>query len=210
MDLIYPPKCMFCGEVLHSGKVCMECEKTLPYTKGDSVHQRFPYVNACYSPLYYEDGVREAVLKFKFGHREFYSVKFGEIMSECAEKNLDCGGIDVISYVPLSRKRQKQRGYNQAKLLAKEISKRTDIPLASTLKKIKNIPAQSGIKDAKIRRANVIGVYSVPNAEKVRDKTVLLIDDVVTTGATLSECARTLKRAGADKVYCLSIARAKD
>lgn len=210
LSLIYPPKCVFCGKVIDKSDICSECEKTLPYTKGDSVYQKFLFVDKCISPLYYKDYVRRAVLRFKFSGCSCYSCRLGAIMSECAENNLDCGSIDMISCIPLSKKRLHDRGYNQAELLAREISKAVDVKFVPTLKKIKNNTAQSTIKDAKLRAKNVVGVYTVTDPETVKGKYILLVDDVVTTGSTVSECARMLKKAGAKAVYCITLARRED
>ena len=210
LDLINPPKCVFCGKVIDKSDICNDCIKTLPYTKGDSVYQRFPFVDKCISPLYYKDYVRRAVLRFKFSGCSCYSRRLGAIMSECAENNLDCGSIDMISCIPLSKKRLHDRGYNQAELLAKEISKNVDVRFVPTLKKIKNNTAQSTIKDAKQRAVNVVGAYTVIDPNAVKGRHILLVDDVVTTGSTVSECARMLKRAGAKSVYCITLARRED
>ena len=182
LSLIYPPKCVFCGKVIDKSDICSECEKTLPYTKGDSVYQKFLFVDKCISPLYYKDYVRRAVLRFKFSGCSCYSRRLGAIMSECAENNLDCGSIDMISCIPLSKKRLHDRGYNQAELLAREISKAVDVKFVPTLKKIKNNTAQSTIKDAKLRAKNVVGVYTVTDPETVKGKYILLVDDVATMG----------------------------
>ena len=210
LSLIYPPKCVFCGTVIDKSDICEECEKTLPYTKGDSIYQKFPFVDKCISPLYYKDYVRRAVLRFKFAGCSCYSRRLGGIMSECAENNLDCGSIDMVSCIPLSRKRMHDRGYNQAELLAKEISKKIGVEYLPTLKKIRHNTAQSTIKDSKQRAANVIGAYRVIDAEEVKGKYILLVDDVVTTGSTVSECARILKKSGAKAVYCVTLARRED
>ena len=210
LSLIYPPKCVFCGTVIDKSDICEECEKTLPFTKGDSIYQKFPFVDKCISPLYYKDYVRRAVLRFKFAGCSCYSRRLGGIMSECAENNLDCGSIDMISCIPLSRKRMHDRGYNQAELLAKEISKKVGVEYLPTLKKIRHNTAQSTIKDSKQRAANVIGAYRVIDAEEVKGKYILLVDDVVTTGSTVSECARILKKSGAKAVYCVTLARRED
>lgn len=210
LSLIYPPKCVFCGTVIDKSDICEECKKTLPFTKGDSIYQKFPFVDKCISPLYYKDYVRRAVLRFKFAGCSCYSRRLGGIMSECAENNLDCGSIDMISCIPLSRKRMHDRGYNQAELLAKEISKKVGVEYLPTLKKIRHNTAQSTIKDSKQRAANVIGAYRVVDAEKVKGKYILLVDDVVTTGSTVSECARILKKTGAKAVYCVTLARRED
>lgn len=116
----------------------------------------------------------------------------------------------MISCIPLSKKRFHDRGYNQAELLAKEISKNVDVRFVPTLKKIKNNTAQSTIKDAKQRAVNVVGAYTVIDPNAVKGKRILLVDDVVTTGSTVSECARMLKRAGAKAVYCITLARRED
>lgn len=210
LSLIYPPKCVFCGMVIDKSDICEECEKTLPFTKGDSIYQKFPFVDKCISPLYYKDYVRRAVLRFKFAGCSCYSRRLGGIMSECAENNLDCGSIDMVSCIPLSRKRMHDRGYNQAELLAKEISKKIGVEYLPTLKKIRHNTAQSTIKDSKQRAANVIGAYRVIDAEEVKGKYILLVDDVVTTGSTVSECARILKKSGAKAVYCVTLARRED
>ena len=210
LSLIYPPKCVFCGTVIDKSDICEECEKTLPFTKGDSIYQKFPFVDKCISPLYYKDYVRRAVLRFKFAGCSCYSRRLGGIMSECAENNLDCGSIDMVSCIPLSRKRMHDRGYNQAELLAKEISKKIGVEYLPTLKKIRHNTAQSTIKDSKQRAANVIGAYRVIDAEEVKGKYILLVDDVVTTGSTVSECARILKKSGAKAVYCVTLARRED
>lgn len=210
LSLIYPPKCVFCGTVIDKSDICEECEKTLPFTKGDSIYQKFPFVDKCISPLYYKDYVRRAVLRFKFAGCSCYCRRLGGIMSECAENNLDCGSIDMVSCIPLSRKRMHDRGYNQAELLAKEISKKVGVEYLPTLKKIRHNTAQSTIKDSKQRAANVIGAYRVIDAEEVKGKYILLVDDVVTTGSTVSECARILKKSGAKAVYCVTLARRED
>ena len=94
--------------------------------------------------------------------------------------------------------------------MAREISKAVDVKFVPTLKKIKNNTVQSTIKDAKLRAKNVVGVYTVTDPETVKGKYILLVDDVVTTGSTVSECARMLKKAGAKAVYCITLARRED
>ena len=210
LELVYPPKCVFCARVLKSGDFCEECRKALPYTVGDSIVQKLPFIEKCISPLYYKDKVREAILRYKFYGCESYSERFGAIMAETAEKNLDCGSVDMISCIPLSRKRRRKRGYDQAELLAREISARTGVAFVPLLKKTKDNAVQSTIKDAKRRAANVAGVYSLVSAAAVKGKTILLVDDVTTTGATLSECARVLKKAGAKTVFAVTLARHED
>lgn len=210
LDWFFPSKCVFCRRVLDNTDICGECAAKLPYTKGDAISQKLPHIKNCISPLYYDGVVREAILRYKFWGLQVYAHRFGLIMADCIENNLDCGDIDVISWVPLSRKRLRKRGYNQAQLLAEVISDKLNIPCTATLKKIVDNPAQSGTKSSGERQKNVKGVYALGSNTDLTEKAVLLIDDVVTTGATLSECAKTLKDAGALYIYCATIARGRD
>lgn len=208
--LLYPWKCVFCESVLKDTDICRECEKKLPYTVGDSAMQKFPFIDKCVSPLYYKDKVRASVHRYKFGGCSAYSRRYAALMSDCVENNLDCRSIDVISWIPLSKKRLRQRGYDQARLLAEEIAAKTGLPCRQLLQKIKNNSAQSLTRDAKQRRENVAGVYALDDGADVSGLRILLVDDVVTTGATMSEAARILRKAGAKSVFGVTLARHED
>ncbi len=210
VHLLYPWKCVFCGSVLKDTDICRECIEKLPYTKGDSIVQRFPFVDKCASPLYYKDKVRDSVHRYKFGGCAAYSRRYGLMISECVENNLDCGGIDVISWIPLSKKRLRHRGYDQARLIAEEISKHTGLPCRQLLRKIKDNGAQSLTKTAAQRRENVAGAYALCDKTEVTGLRILLVDDVVTTGSTMSEAARILRKAGAKTVCAATLARHED
>lgn len=116
----------------------------------------------------------------------------------------------MISWIPLSKKRLRQRGYDQARLIAEEISSKTGLPCRQLLQKVKNNGAQSLTRDAKQRRENVAGVYALCGQTDVSGLRILLVDDVVTTGATMSEAARILRKAGAKAVYGAALARHED
>ena len=208
--LLYPWKCVFCESVLKDTDICHECEKKLPYTVGDSAMQKFPFIDKCVSPLYYKDKVRASVHRYKFGGCSAYSRRYAALMSDCVENNLDCRSIDVISWIPLSKKRLHQRGYDQARLLAEEIAAKTGLPCRQLLQKVKNNSAQSLTRDAKQRRENVAGVYALDDGADVSGLRILLVDDVVTTGATMSEAARILRKAGAKSVFGITLARHED
>ena len=208
--LLYPWKCVFCESVLKDTDICHECEKKLPYTVGDSAMQKFPFIDKCVSPLYYKDKVRASVHRYKFGGCSAYSRRYAALMSDCVENNLDCRSIDVISWIPLSKKRLHQRGYDQARLLAEEIAAKTGLPCRQLLQKVKNNSAQSLTRDAKQRRENVAGVYTLDDGADVSGLRILLVDDVVTTGATMSEAARILRKAGAKSVFGVTLARHED
>jgi len=208
--LLYPWKCVFCESVLKDTDICRECEEKLPYTVGDSAMQKFPFIDKCVSPLYYKDKVRASVHRYKFGGCSAYSRRYAALMSDCVENNLDCRSIDVISWIPLSKKRLRQRGYDQARLLAEEIAAKTGLPCRQLLQKVKNNSAQSLTRDAKQRHENVAGVYALDDGADVSGLRILLVDDVVTTGATMSEAARILRKAGAKSVFGVTLARHED
>ena len=113
---------------------------------------------------------------------------------------------DMITWVPLSRRRLRKRGYDQARILAEETAKRLGIPCEKLLKKKIDTRPQSGIHDAEARRNNAKGVYVCCAPEKAKGRRVLVIDDIVTTGATLSECASELRKAGCAEVYAAAAA----
>ena len=109
--------------------------------------------------------------------------------------------------MPLSRKRLRSRGYDQARLLAEHLSKKISRPCVRLLKKVRNAAPQSGTGGREERKANVLGAYRAFGKQELRGKTVLLIDDIVTTGATLTECASVLTSAGAARIKAVTLAR---
>jgi ComF family protein len=204
LDLIFPPKCIFCRKVLENSKigVCPACE--LKYSGGvDPVPGKF--FRKCSVALTYEGQVRAALLRFKFRDMPGYGATFGRILADTIRKELP-DRYDLITWVPVSPKRLKQRGYDQAMLLGKAAALELGDVAVGTLQKPQNNPAQSSLESAKDRKSNVRGVYTVKDPELVREKRILLIDDVVTTGATLEEASRTLLRAGAKSVVCAALA----
>lgn len=207
LDLLFPPKCVFCRELFKDSSVhiCPSCKKELPYTKNGGI-LKGNFFTACISPLYYEEKVRDALLRYKFYGMTAYASCFGEMIAECAEEYID-SHVDIISWVPLSRKRLRNRGYDQAELLANEVSKHLGIPCVPLLKKVRNTAPQSRTGSFEKRKSNISGAYIVINRESVMDKRILLIDDIVTTGSTFSECSRMLGMAGAERVYCSAAAR---
>jgi len=153
--------------------------------------------------------VRESLLRFKFRNCRHYAGIYANLMNECITKEFE-NGFDIISWVPVSKQRLRKRGYDQARLLAEEIAKLQGFKAVPTLIKHKNAPAQSGINGAEKRRANILGAYQVLDPDLIAGKRILLIDDIITTGATLSECSKTLLRMGAEQVLCATVARDRD
>lgn len=208
LELLYPTRCVFCRRVTRDAvRVCPGCERSLPYTKGEQQKRKIANVKSCVAPLYYEGSVRSALLRFKFEGAAAYGDVFGEFVSKCIDENeISC---DIITWVPLSRKRLRKRGYDQARLIAQAVARKQGIPCVPLLYKNRNNRAQAGTGSAEKRRANVRGVYEAINPDYLRGARVLLVDDIVTTGATLSECAKMLLLGGAGSVEAAAVARSR-
>ena len=205
LDFFFPPRCAFCGALLEEsrGKICSACRKALPRTP--DTERKCALVRAYTAPLYYEEPVRRGMLAYKFGNAPARGAVFGRMIGEDLLRR-DAVDFDLITWVPLSAKRRRSRGYDQAQILAESAAKvlgKTAVPL---LRKTRNASPQSRLASAEARRANISGCYAVRSAEAVRGKHILLIDDIITTGSTISECARMLLTAGAASVRGAALA----
>lgn len=210
LDLLFPPRCAFCSTILKTGErgMCSVCQEKLPWLAGSHAEQKLEFISRCASSLRYQGEVRSSVHRYKFKGLKGYVGLYGSLVAQCVKDHL-AGEYDLISWVPLSEKRRKERGYDQAFLLAQATAVELGDAAAETLRKARHTDAQSGLEGEAERRANVLGAYEVLDAELIADKRILLIDDVVTTGSTLSECARVLRTAGAKDVVCATLARAR-
>lgn len=209
LDLIYPPKCPFCGRVMERGEegLCAACQEDLPWTKVWSDKQ-VPDCDACLSPLWYRDGVREGMRRYKFESGREHARLFGLLMAQCLQDRWT-GRVDLITWAPLHPKRLRKRGYDQAELLARRVGELAGLPVEGTLEKVRATAAQSQTEGDEARRANVRGAYRVMPGLELVGKHVVLVDDIATSGATLSECAAALRGAGAKSVLGLTFARAR-
>lgn len=208
LNFLFPRHCPFCGAIPDKKQLmCAACEKTLPFT-GERAQRERAWGRTA-APLYYEGAVRKALLDFKFKGRMGGLPCFGSLMAQCAAEEFS-GGFDAVTWVPVSRKRLRKRGFDQARYLAGSLCVEWHTEPQETLRKTVDNPAQSGLEDAAARRANVLGVYEAVKPEDIRGKRFLLIDDICTTGATLAECARVLRQAGAADVLCLTLAMSRE
>lgn len=201
LDFFFPRHCPFCGRIVEKELLCGACEKVLPYCR----EVRTGSFGRCAAPLYYEGAVREAILAFKFKGKLEALDCFGSLMAQTAAEAFS-GEFDAVTWAPVSRKRLRQRGYDQARLLCASLCVDWHVEPQETLRKVRDNPAQSGMEDAAARRANVLGVYEAVKPADIAGKRFLLVDDILTTGATLGECVRVLKAAGAAEVVCLTLA----
>ena len=210
LDLLFPPRCVFCGKLLATGErdFCARCQRELPWLEGPAAEQTGEFFSLCAAPLRYQGVVRDSIRRYKFKGRQGYHKAYGKLVAQCVHDHL-AGKYDLITWVPLSEKRRRERGYDQAFLLASAAALELGDVAVETLRKSRHTDAQSGLEGEAERRANVLGAYTAVDPELLAGKRVLLIDDVVTTGATFSECARVLRTMGAKDVVCAALARAR-
>lgn len=207
--LLYPPKCPFCGRVLAGGRegICPRCVSSLPRTAAGDV-KTVSGCRRCLAPLWYRDGAVEAVHRYKFLGGQEHAALLGSLMAECLAERWE-EPLDAVTWAPLHVRRLRERGYDQAGLLALEVGTRLGLRVVPLLEKVRDAPPQSGLEEERDRRANVRGAYRVREGAVCAGLRLVLVDDVITTGATLSECAGALMEAGAASVVGLGLAWAR-
>lgn len=220
-DLLFPRKCPLCSEIIPFGEtnckncqdnnrsfvpdnLCLRCHKNISdCVCTDSEITEIPYLTSVY---YYCDSVRSALIEFKFRGNKFHAEFFGNKLAEKVAVKYPTVDFDLVTFAPMSKKSLKKRGYNQSELLAKVVAKRLFIPCRRTLIKTKETRAQHDL-DFNDRQTNLLGsMVATDKPTDITGKTILLVDDIKTTGATLRECIKTLKAKGAKEVYCVTVA----
>ena len=236
VDWLFPPRCRACGGRIHgrdaetfcvscwseirlvSHPLCRHCGRPFPDASGDdhlcggclARPPRFALARswACYPrDDSSEHPLRHVVQKFKYGRKVSLGKPLGRLMARGCEEFLSQVDIDLIIPVPLHPKRLRWRGFNQAVLLARPVSRLTQVPLDPfVLYRSRETPPQTQLAEDE-RRANVRGAFRLHPEKPIEDKSLLLVDDVYTSGATVNECARVLAQGGAKQVYVLTFAR---
>ena len=208
IKLLFPSKCVLCRRILDKNEkhLCRSCEIDGP--RYPIAKRKRHFLDSFVAVWYYERNVRRSILHFKFYGARHKAADYGALLAPIVREELE-DGIDLLTWVPVSPWRKFTRGYDQAALLARTLGRELGMEPVPLLKKIRNNRRQSSIRGEAQRRANVLGVYRVLSPGLVSGKRVLLVDDVVTTGATAGECARMLRIAGAEKVHCVAIAAAR-
>lgn len=211
MGILFTKRCMLCGELLPAagtGKamLCPDCAA--------EVRQRYrctqtPHVagaDDAAAALYYTGKVRDAMQRFKFQHKQHYADWFVAQMLPLLAERLDTWHPDLITFMPIGWMRGRERGYNQAELLAKAVAESFGLPCRATLRKRAFTPKQSEQQDAAARQKNAErALLPLANAE-IRGQSVVLVDDIVTTGATAAAAVKLLHEMGAAKVCILAAA----
>lgn len=210
--------CRYCNTLIEKGEMlCADCCEYLPRVTGERCRfcgagkercgckKHHMGYNRITSPFYYENGIKSGIQKLKFNGKEHLAYAFAEDMAKSVKADFGEIKFDFICFVPFTTAQKMRRNYNQSELLAEHLAKMLDIPLKRVLIKLFETNTQHS-QNIRNRRGNVFGVYDVKEGADVKDKTILLVDDIRTTGATLDECAWILKIRGAKEVYCVTAA----
>lgn len=218
---LFPRRCAFCGEIVAFDREwCAECAKGRPaiappvclhcgHSKADCTckNKKF-YYDAVIAPYYYTGSAARALQNFKFRAMPFLAEDMAADMASCVQKLYGDRAFDLVTEVPVGKRKLRRRGYDQSRLLAQALARRLQLPYAGVLKKVRNNRDQHRQKAAD-RRANVYGAYNTRRHAGLSGKHVLLVDDVKTTGATLDECAKMLLLGDAASVSAVVFAVTK-
>ncbi len=216
-DNLFPAHCAFCGKLTHEQSgICKDCALKLPFVEGDicikcgrkvtdcDCKGKSNYFTAFAAPLYYNDCSKSGILRIK-NYRKFSGINtIARLVTATVHDRFEDIGFDCMTVVPMTYREQNLRGFNQAEILGRIIAKNLDIEFnPRILSKIYDTKPQKILKSFE-RTGNVSGVFHISDPNTVRGKTILLFDDIITTGATLNECAKMLLIYGASEVYACS------
>lgn len=213
-SLLFPDNniCLFCREKIEVDApyfLCQDCIDKLKFLNKE-INIDSPYIeNGIYS-LFFNEYVREKIYKYKYYRCSYLYKTFGEILKQSIESVGLFKNIDIITYVPIHRKRKAQRGFDQSELVAQYIGQSLDIKVSvGNLVRTKNTMAQNKLSRSR-RLENISGAFKIKYEDEFFDKEILLIDDIITTGVTLNECGKVLLESGGKKVYALAITSGKN
>lgn len=216
LNLLFPPRCILCRKILKEEEtdLCHACWTDAPEfpvcrrKMHPSGKTKLHFLDSFTAVWYYEGYVRRSILRYKFHRARNYAHGYGRFLAMKLTVTHP-EGFDLLTWVPVSSRRKRKRGYDQAELLANAVGQELELTPVKLLNKIRNNPPQSRMS-AEQRKANVLGVYERCGTDSVAGKRVLLVDDIFTTGSTAEECARVLLTAGAKEVHCAAVATAQE
>lgn len=209
LELIYykDEKCILCEKDIYDDRIiCKTCEDNIKICE-DSFEIGYDDKKfQCYSSAYYSGTMMELIIKLKYKN----SFRAGDVVANCMKNTIVNNHIDfdAFTYVPMTKKALKKRGYNQAEYLANSLKKYTDKPVISCLSKVKETKDQIGLSKME-RWNNMRGSFTTYNKKRIKDKKILLIDDVLTTGATAFECCMELFENGVGEINVLTGAKSR-
>lgn len=200
--LLFPARCPFCSKIISANTYC--CDSCIYLIEINPHIQKLANGCKCISAFPHKDLYRKAVLNYKFYNNKQYYVQFSLILKKIIEEKLSDIKFDIFSAVPMHRKKQAERGFDQVEILAKETARITKSCYKATLEQIELNKSQHKL-DKTERKNNVCGIYKCINKRTVCNKSILLFDDIITTGSTLCECSNVLVENGAGEVYCITL-----
>lgn len=221
--LMFNPKwrCSVCEAENFSDSIfCEKCESELPFNDGyicehcgrktvattafcSTCAEKMTAIDRARSVFVYEGSIPKLIMGLKYFNQRYLVDYFGEKLAHLYLQNYF--GADFIGYIPMTEKSLSKRGYNQSRLLAEEVCKITSVPLYEGIEKVKETKRQAKLNRQE-RLKNLEGAFRVFERAKIKDKEIVLIDDVSTTGSTAQAVADKLKRAGAKRVYLITVA----
>jgi len=223
LDLIFPPRCVLCRVYLgHGQALCGDCRRQIVihrsffcgkcrariYFPGQSCHRNFPFLLAA-AGEYTDWGIKTLIHDLKFKFVRAVADHLGIMLATYARRLRMIGKYDAVVPVPLGRRRERERGFNQSELIARAFAARTGAMLETrSLRRVRQTQPQSGLHKAAARQKNVAGCFEVYLPGKINGRNIILLDDVITSGATLCEAATVLKAAGAKSILALVMAKA--
>lgn len=225
LDLLFPPKtnCIICNNQTDNEDICNVCMDKLPFIKGQVCKicgkplencdlcpdcMEYTHIFECNISVFeYDELIKSLIARFKYYKERQLSKVFTKYMYTYIKNN----GIkfDVIIPVPLHSSKIDERGYNQSELLARDLSYKFDTIMIKAIRRIKKTMTQTALNKEE-RRKNVSGAFKVVQSNMIRNKNILLIDDILTTGSTLDECAKILMKSGASRIYTATIATGRN
>ncbi len=219
MTVFFPQRCVYCGKVIDPGEtlcgvcaqgacrvplpVCFACGKAKKDCDCGGAYGR--YIAAIAAPYYYEGVIRRAIHRMKFQRQTDTAERLAREMTRFAREVYWGVRFDCVTFVPMTGREMRERGFNQSRLLAEGVAEGLELPLEPLLTKIFETGRQRGL-DSLDRSGNVLGVFDVLRPEVVEGRRILLCDDLTTTRSTLNECAKMLILYGAREVFCLTAA----
>ncbi|WP_408955659.1 ComF family protein [Natroniella sp. ANB-PHB2] len=228
LDLLYPawPSCPACGREFSSSEVglCFECIEEIEFIGDDycvkcgkltknklclDCREQERFFSKARAVGLYDAGLKEYIKQLKYDKRQQLATPLARLLIRYAEHYYQINELDLITYIPIHKQRLEERGFNQAYLLAQQLSQELRLPIKSLLARIVDTARQSDLARQE-RLQNLAGKFEVENQQLTKGQRVLLVDDIFTTGATVNEASRLLLEAGAEEVKVITLATGKD
>ena len=207
LDILYPPKCPACKNPVHvQGAWCQTClTKILSVRQINMSEHNLTHLDSCTVVCEYTGGLKRIIHDMKFRQQQRYAIHLSWLIQQNISKE-DFSHIDYVIPIPLHADRLKERGYNQTEVIFKDWAMKGEMPwMPKMLERTRHTIPQWEL-NIRERKQNITGAFVLGRPEMIKDKHIIVVDDIITTGITLDECAKVLKKAGAASVHGLTVA----